>query len=122
MILGYANYWVFAALMLGGLYVMMVCRNLLRKLIGMYIMQTAVILFFISLSAKSRATVPILKEHAAGIVAVHYVNPLPHVLMLTAIVVGVSTLGMALALLVRIHRDCGTLEEDLIIKKLAEGP
>ncbi|MBN2372147.1 MAG: cation:proton antiporter subunit C [Vicinamibacteria bacterium] len=121
-ILGYANYWVSVVLLLSGIYVVMAYRNFVRKLIGMSLMQTAVILFFISIAVKARATVPILEEHATLIVPAHYDNPLPHVLMLTAIVVGVSTLGVSLALVIRIHKDYGTLEEDVLIRRMRELP
>jgi multicomponent Na+:H+ antiporter subunit C len=121
-IVGHANYWVSMILLLAGIYVMMVYRNFVRKLIGMYLMQTAVILFFISIAVKSRATVPILEENATRIIPAHYANPLPHVLMLTAIVVGVSTLGVALALIIKIYKDYGTLEEDALIQKMRDKP
>ena len=118
------NYWIYIALMMIGLYAMIAKNNLVKKIIGMNIMQTAVILFFISVGAKNKATIPII-EHAHGahdhaIHAVHYINPLPHVLMLTAIVVAVSTLGVALALIIKLHQRYNTLEEDEILSKLKE--
>ncbi len=118
------NYWVYIVLMMIGLYAMIVKNNLVKKIIGMNIFQTAVILFFISIGAKNKATIPII-EHAHGtetpaIQAVNYINPLPHVLMLTAIVVAVATLGVALALVIRIHRQYNTLEEDEILAQLKE--
>jgi multicomponent Na+:H+ antiporter subunit C len=107
-----------------GLYAMIVKNNLVKKIIGMNILQTSIILFFISIGAKNKATVPIV-EHAHGaenhaIHAVNYINPLPHVLMLTAIVVAVATLGVALALIIRLHRQYNTLEEDEILAQLKE--
>jgi len=96
----------------------MAYKNLAKKLIGMYLMQTSIILFYISLATKWQATVPILQEHIQHISATQYINPLPHVLMLTAIVVGVSTLGVSLALLITIYKAYGTLEEDELLKKM----
>ena len=92
--------------------------NLVRKLMAMNILQVAVIMFFISVAAKSGATVPIAVEGDEVRVATAYVNPLPHALMLTAIVVSVSTTGVALALLIRIHRRYGTLNEVELLEKL----
>ncbi len=88
------NYWIYISLMMIGLYAMIVKNNLVKKIIGMNILQTAVILFFISVGAKNKATIPII-DHAHGsgdhaVSAVNYINPLPHVLMLTAIVVAVA--------------------------------
>lgn len=107
-----------------GLYSMMAKNNLMKKLIGMNIFQWAVILFFISIGAKKGATVPIIAgvhghgSHEIVAHAMEYVNPLPHALMLTAIVVGIATTGIALALLVLIHRRYGTIEEDEVIEEL----
>ena len=118
------NYWIYIVLMMLGLYAMMTKKNLVKKIIGMNILQTAVILFFISISAKNNATIPII-EHGqtfshSGVQAVDYINPLPHVLMLTAIVVAVATLGVALALVIKLFNQYGTLEEDEIIVRLEE--
>ncbi len=117
------NYWVYITLMMIGFYAMIAKRNLVKKLVGMNIFQTAIILFFVSTaSKKGGATIPIIQhghgvaEHAIN--AARYVNPLPHVLMLTAIVVMVSTFGVALALIIMIYRRYGTLEEDEILKAL----
>jgi multicomponent Na+:H+ antiporter subunit C len=110
------NYWVYIILMMIGLYAVMVKNNLVKKIIGMNIVQTAIILFFISIGAKRGATIPIIAHgHNGGEHAVHaadYINPLPHVLMLTAIVVAVATLGVALSLAIKIYHEYGTLEED----------
>ncbi|MCP4114045.1 MAG: cation:proton antiporter subunit C [Desulfobacteraceae bacterium] len=131
-----ANYWTYIILMMVGLYAMIAKNNLVKKIVGMSIFQTAVILFYVSIGAKQGATIPILLHghapqvgggnlaHAAvshGAAAVHavdYINPLPHVLMLTAIVVGVATLGVALALAVKVYKEYGTLEEDEINQRL----
>jgi len=88
-----------------------------KKIIGMNIFQTAIILFYVSIGAKKDATIPII-EHGHDINPVDYVNPLPHVLMLTAIVVSVATLGVALALALRVYRRYGTLEEDEILEQI----
>jgi multicomponent Na+:H+ antiporter subunit C len=118
------NYWIFIILLVVGLYSMMTKNNLMKKLIGMNIFQWAIILFFISVGAKRGATVPIVagahghETHTIVARAADYVNPLPHVLMLTAIVVGVATTGIALALLVILYRRYNTLEEDEIIEAL----
>jgi multicomponent Na+:H+ antiporter subunit C len=90
----------------------------------MNIFQTAIILFYISIAAKKNATIPIISHaHDSGHSAVNaagIINPLPHVLMLTAIVVAVATLGVALALAIRIYRQYRTLEEDEIISRIRE--
>lgn len=113
------NYWAYIALMLIGLYGIIAKKNLVKKIVGMNIFQTAIILFYISTSVKKGATLPIIQSggHGHGEAAVHaaqYLNPLPHVLMLTAIVVSVATLGVALALAIKVYRRFGTLDEDEI--------
>ena len=117
-----ANYWMTIALMMVGLYAMIAKKNLVKKIIGMNILQTAVILFFISVGAKRDATIPIIMHgpegHTQAVQATGYINPLPHVLMLTAIVVAVSTLGVALALVIRIYRKNRSLDEDDIALQL----
>ncbi len=114
------NYWVYIILMMIGFYAMIGKRNLLKKLVGMNIFQTAIILYFISTGAKRGATIPIVGhghgEAIHAIHAAHYVNPLPHVLMLTTIVVMVSTFGVALALIIMLYRRYNTLEEDEILE------
>lgn len=115
--IGHAHFWTFIFLLLFGLYVMITHKNLIKKLIGMYLVQTSIILFFLSLGAKKGATVPILFLSEAPVRPDSYANPLPHVLMLTAIVVGVSTLGVSLGLVILIYRRYKTLEEDEILRK-----
>jgi multicomponent Na+:H+ antiporter subunit C len=114
------HYWAYIVLMMIGFYAMIGKRNLMKKLVGMTIFQTAIILYFISTGAKRGATIPIVERGHEGamhiIHASHYVNPLPHVLMLTAIVVMVSTLGVALALIIMVYRRYQTLEEDEILE------
>jgi multicomponent Na+:H+ antiporter subunit C len=122
LIISKANYWMCVALMVVGLYAMIAKKNLIKKIIGMNIFQTAVILLFISIGAKGSATIPIiLHYHSAHDQMVHaadYINPLPHVLMLTAIVVAVSTLGVALALAIKVFQKYQTLDEDEILAQL----
>ncbi len=120
LILSKYNYWIYIILMMIGFYAMIGKRNLVKKIIGMNIFQTAIILFFISTAAKKGGTLPII-EHAHGhehaIQATAYINPLPHVLMLTAIVVMVSTLGVALAIAIVIYRRYNSIEEDEILEQ-----
>jgi multicomponent Na+:H+ antiporter subunit C len=123
-IVGHSNYFFYIFLMMLGLWGMVGKNNLVKKLIGMNIFQWSIILFFVSIGAKEGGTIPIIEgghgHHAAEVVvqASQYVNPLPHVLMLTAIVVGVGTTGVSLALLLRIYKNYGTVEEDEILRKL----
>lgn len=94
---------------------MIVCNNYMKKLICMNIMQVAVIFFFLCLGQKQGGTIPVALE---GVVpAADYVNPLPHGLMLTAIVVSLGTTGVGLSLLLRIKERYGTVEEDEIIRR-----
>ena len=120
---GHFNYFVYIIMMMVGFYAMMGKRNLVKKLVGMNIFQWSIILFFVSIGAKRGGTIPIVEAahgQAASEVVIHasqYINPLPHVLMLTAIVVGVGTTGVSLALLLRIFKQYRTLEEDEIMRK-----
>jgi len=126
-LLHHYNYWMFIGLMMIGFYAMMAKKNLIKKVIGMNIFQSAIILFFISTSVKGGGvTVPILDyphkvAEAGGVDVTQYANPLPHVLMLTAIVVMVATLGVALAVSILIYRRYNTLEEDEICLKRKHG-
>ena len=117
------NYLIYIILMMLGLYGIFMKSNYLKKIIGLNIMQTAIILFFISISAKKNATIPILRHHPAGgydaVHATDYINPLPHVLMLTAIVVAVATLGVAIAMVIKIYKDYQTIEEDRVLSRMA---
>jgi len=118
------NYWVYIVLMMIGLYAMIAKKNLVKKIIGMNILQTAVILFFISLGAKTKATIPIIvhghKAESHIVQAADFINPLPHVLMLTAIVVAVATLGVALALVIKVFQQYQTLDEEEILAQLKD--
>jgi len=148
------NYWIYVILMMIGLWGMISKNNLIKKLIGMSIFQTAIILFYVSIAVKSETSnIPILPHHGKHFSPTEalahadspdydkedhddhnghrtnvetpkipdpdgYANPLPHVLMLTAIVVGVATLGLALAITQKIYREYGTLEEDELLEKV----
>jgi multicomponent Na+:H+ antiporter subunit C len=112
------NYIAFVLLFLWGIYIMVTRYNLVKKLIGMYLMQTSVIFFLVTLSAKQDATVPILLSTTEVIQPELYTNPLPHVITLTAIVVGIATLGVSLALADAIYKKYGSLDEEEILKRL----
>lgn len=101
--------------MMLGLYTMAAHRNLFKKLVGMTIFQTAIILFYLLTSVKRHATLPIVAEGMAPQAAM---NPLPHALMLTAIVVMVATTGVALAILIRLHDRYGSIEEDALADRV----
>jgi len=111
-ILGLYNYWVFIFLMMVGFYILISRRNLVKKILGLNIFQTSVFIFYISMGKIIGGTAPILVEGGDG--QVIYSNPLPHVLILTAIVVGVSTTAVALSLVIRIKEAYGTIEGDEI--------
>ena len=113
-------YWMSGLLIGIGLYGMIGKRSLLKQLIGMNIFQSAIILFFIAGSLRSGASVPVLLEDAgaAPARADAFANPLPHVLMLTAIVVSVAITGVALAFLVRIHREFGDTDEESLLEQV----
>ncbi|MCF7733273.1 MAG: cation:proton antiporter subunit C [Akkermansiaceae bacterium] len=132
------NYVCYVVLLMIGLHAMITKRNLIKKLIGMSVFSTAIILFYVSIGVNNGGdmlaghdgrpvgNIPVL-EHGIGHDAIthpetidprRYANPLPHVLMLTAIVVGVATLGVALAITQRVFQDYGTLEEDEILAQL----
>lgn len=112
------NFLTFVIIFLWGFYIMVTRYNLVKKLVGMYLVQTSVIFFLVSISAKKGATVPILLSTTDPVQAMLYTNPLPHVLTLTAIVVGVATLGVALALCSALYQTYGSLDEAEILKKL----
>ena len=108
-ILGYYNYLIFIVLMMCGFYVVISSGNLIKKLVGLNIFQTSVFILYISMGKIIGGTAPIVIDKA-----VVYSNPLPHVLILTAIVVGIATTSLGLALVVRINEAYGTIEEDEI--------
>ena len=119
-----ANYAYLAAavLLVIGLYAILTKKNLMKKLIGLNILQASIILIWVAAATKEDATVPVLDSHGQGAHAVvdaaEYLNPLPHTLMLTAIVVGVATTGVAFALLISIYRRYGTLDEPELLEKM----
>ena len=112
------NFLAFVVLFLWSFFIMVTSRNLVKQLIGLYILQTSVLFFLIAISAKTGATVPILLSETDAVQAAAYANPLPHVLTLTAIVVQVATLGVSLALVAAIYREYGSLDEEEILKRL----
>ena len=112
------NYIAFVVLFLWGLYIAITHHNLVKKLIGMYLVQTSVLFFFVTFSVKTEATVPILLPTIGKVQARAYANPLPHALILTGIVVQVATLGVSLALVTAIYRKYDSLDEDEILKRL----
>ena len=109
MILGLYNYWIVVVLMMIGLYIVISQGNLIKKIVGLTIFQTSVFIFYISMAKVDGGTAPILTEGATL-----YSNPLPHVLILTAIVVGIATTALGLALTVRIKEAYGSIEESII--------
>lgn len=112
-IAGLWNYWAVITLMMIGLYIMISRGNLVKKVMGMNIFQVSVIMLYVSMGKVDGGTPPILIEGASEVL---YSNPLPHVLMLTAIVVGVATTAVGLALTVRVKEAYGTVEEDEIVE------
>jgi len=112
MILGLYNYWIVVVLMMIGFYIVIAHGNLIKKIVGLTIFQTSVFIFYISMAKVDGGTAPILAE---GIK--QYSNPLPHVLILTAIVVGIATTALGLALAVRIKEAYGSIEEEEIQKE-----
>jgi len=107
--IGHYNYWIVIVLMMVGLYTVISRGNLIKKIIGLNIFQVSVFFLYISLGTVKGGAAPIITE---GVKV--YSNPLPHVLILTAIVVGVATTALALALVVRIKESYDTIEEDEI--------
>lgn len=107
--LGLYNYWIVIFLMMAGFYVVIVRGNVVKKIVGLNLFQTSVFILYISMSKVQGGTAPIVENEFTV-----YSNPLPHVLILTAIVVGVATTALALALTVRIKESYGTVEEDEI--------
>ncbi|RJS93124.1 cation:proton antiporter subunit C [Salinisphaera sp. Q1T1-3] len=107
---GLFNYWIVFGLMMIGFYTVIAHDNLVKKLIGLNVFQTSVFILYISMGDIRGATAPILIDGQAI-----YAHPLPQVLILTAIVVGVSTTALGLALIVRIHEAYGAIEEDDVL-------
>ncbi len=112
MIVGLFNDWVVVVLMMIGLYIVIAHGNLVKKLIGLSIFQTSVFIFYISMAKVDGGTAPILADGVT-----QYSNPLPHVLILTAIVVGIATTALGLSLVVRIKEAYSSIEEENIQKQ-----
>ena len=110
------NDWAVIVIMMAGFYIMIARYNLVKKIIGLSIFQTGIFYFYVGLGKIDNGTAPIFVEPVVvnGVIedAVIYSNPLPHVLILTAIVVGVATMAVGLALIVRIYEKYGSIEED----------
>jgi multicomponent Na+:H+ antiporter subunit C len=114
-VVGLYNYWVVIFLMMTGFFMVIAHANLIQKVIGLNIFQISVFLLYLTMGKIDGATAPILVSEAPD--GIRYSNPLPSVLMLTAIVVGVATTALALALIVRIQEAYGTIEDDEILAK-----
>ena len=118
---GHLPYWLFIILMLSGLFIVVSRGNLIKKIVGLNIFQTSVFMFYISIGKVSGGTAPILLDKTIGQSGVLYSNPLPHVLILTAIVVGIATTSLGLALIIRIREEYDTIEEDEILEMDAQA-
>lgn len=115
-IVGHMNYWLFTVLMMTGLYIVVAKGNLVKKIVGLNIFQTSVFMLYISVGKVTGGTAPIFPTNLDIDPDVVYSNALPHVLILTAIVVGVATTSLGLALIVRIREEYDTIEEDRILE------
>ncbi|TVQ67042.1 MAG: NADH-quinone oxidoreductase subunit J [Balneolaceae bacterium] len=117
--MGHYAYWFTIILLCIGLYGILFKKNLIKKTIGLAILQISVVLFFVSVASKSGdVTVPVRDQANFPVeIAANYLNPLPHTLMLTAIVVGVATLGVAFTLLIAIYNRYNTLDEQELIEQ-----
>lgn len=107
--IGHYNHWIVVVLMMVGFYIVIAHGNLIKKIIGLTIFQTSVFIYYISMGNVDGGTAPILADNIS-----QYSNPLPHVLILTAIVVGIATTALGLALAIRIKESYGTIEEEVI--------
>ena len=112
--IGHSNYWLFIILMMTGFYIVVSRGNLLKKVVGLNIFQVSVFMFYISIGKITEGTAPIFPVDMKIDPDAVYSNPLPHVLILTAIVVGIATTALALALIIRIREEYKTIEEDEI--------
>lgn len=115
--LGHLNYWFFILLMMIGLYVVIAKGNLVKKIVGLNIFQTSVFMLYISIGKVKGGTAPIFPLDMKIDPQVVYSNPLPHVLILTAIVVGIATTSLGLALIIRIREAYHTIEEHEIAEQ-----
>ena len=114
-IVGHLGYWLFTVLMMTGLYIVVAKGNFVKKIVGLNIFQTSVFMLYISMGKVTGGTAPIFPIDMNVDPEVVYSNPIPHVLILTAIVVGIATTSLGLALIVRIREEFGTIEEDEIV-------
>lgn len=117
-ILGHYAYWAIIILLILGLYGMIFKNNLVKKLIGMTIFQVAIIMFYVASAVKWSATVPVLDPLVGVADAAKYISPLQHCLMLTAIVVGVATSGVAFSLAIAIYKRYKTLNESILLERM----
>ena len=117
-LLGHYVYWSIMALLVIGLYGMIFKNNLVKKLIGMIIFQVSIIMFYVASAVKGSATVPVLDPAIGAADAARYISPLQHCLMLTAIVVGVATSGVAFSLAILIYRHFKTLDESVLMEHM----
>ena len=115
-VVGHLVYWLFIVLMMTGLYIVVAKGNLLKKIVGLNIFQTAVFMLYIAMGKVTGGTVPIFPLKGGPAPGVVYSAPLPHVLILTAIVVGVATTALGLALIVRIREAYDTIEESEVLR------
>ncbi len=115
--LGHFNYWIVVILMMIGFYAVIARGNMVKKIMGLNLFQTSVFIMFISAGKIIGGSTPVLREGVSV-----YSNPLPHVLILTAIVVGVATTAVGLALSVRIREAYGTIEDDELIDPADQPP
>lgn len=115
-ILGHLNYWLFIVLMMIGFYIVVARGNYIKKIVGLNVFQVSVFMFYISIGKVEGGTAAIFPVDMNIDPNVVYSNPLPHVLILTAIVVGIATTSLGLALIVRIREEFGTIEEEDIIE------
>ncbi len=115
-VLGHLNYWLFILLMMTGLYIVVARGNLVKKLVGLNIFQTSVFMLYISVGKVAGGTAPIFPVDMRIDPDTVYTNPLPSVLILTAIVVGIATTSLGLALVVRIREAYDTIEEQRILE------
>ena len=113
---GQIIYWAVIVMMMAGFYIVIAQGNLVKKIVGLNVFQVSVFLLYITMGKVSGGTAPILAD---GINV--YSNPLPHVLILTAIVVGVATTSLGLALVVRINEEYGTIEDDEILERESDA-
>lgn len=114
----YYAYWAIMVLLVIGLYGMLMKQNLMKKLIGMVIFQNAIVIFWVTAAFKWDATVPVLHPDYPVEDVANYLNPLPHTLMLTAIVVGVAIVGVGFAILISIYRNFQTLDEPVLMERM----